>query len=190
VLVALAAPSTVGERVGAWRWAGLALGLGGAALVILARGDITASPLGVVAAAGSVLAISAGTLYERRFGTGEHPVTANLVQYAIAFGVLLPVAYGLERLRLNATPRFGLAVAYLAVGNSLISITLLLAMIRRGEAARVSALFFLVPPLAALIALVVLGERMPALGWIGMAAAAVGVAVATRRSAETAPGSR
>jgi drug/metabolite transporter (DMT)-like permease len=190
VLVALAAPSTVGERVGARRWAGLALGLGGAALVILARGDIIASPLGVAAAAGSVIAISAGTLYERRFGTGGHPVTANLVQYAIAFVVLLPLAYGLERLRLHATPRLGLAVAYLALGNSLISITLLLAMIRRGEAARVSALFFLVPPLAAVIALILLGEAMPVLGWIGMAAAAVGVAVATRRTGEAVPGSR
>jgi len=43
-------------------------------------------------------------------------------------------------------------MANLVLGNSLIATTLLLAMIRHGEAARVSALFFLVPPLAALIA--------------------------------------
>jgi drug/metabolite transporter (DMT)-like permease len=54
-------------------------------------------------------------------------------------------------------------------------------MIRRGDAARVSALFFLVPPLAALIALAILGEAMPPLGWVGMAVAAGGVALATRR---------
>jgi drug/metabolite transporter (DMT)-like permease len=127
-----------------------------------------------------VLAITAGTLYERRFGVDAHPVSANLVQFAIAFLVLLPVAYAVERLRLHPTPRFGAALAYLALANSLISITLLLAMIRRGDAARVSALFFLVPPVAGLIALVVLGERVPPLGWVGMAIAAAGVALATR----------
>lgn len=66
------------------------------------------------------------------------------------------------------------------VANTLVSITLLLAMLRDGEAARVSALFFLVPPLAALIAWAMLGEDLDSLAWAGMAVAAVGVAIATR----------
>jgi drug/metabolite transporter (DMT)-like permease len=66
-------------------------------------------------------------------------------------------------------------------GNSLLAITLLLMMVRRGTASQVSALFFLVPPLAALIAWIVLGASLPALAWAGMVLAAVGVAVATRR---------
>ena len=45
--------------------------------------------------------------------------------------------------------------------NSLLAITLLLTMMRRGTASQVSALFFLVPPLAALIAWIVLGESLP-----------------------------
>ena len=73
------------------------------------------------------------------------------------------------------------SLGYLAVAGSLVSITLLLAMMRRGEASRVSAMFFLVPPLAALIAWALLGEAMPPLAWAGMALAALGVAVATRK---------
>ena len=46
---------------------------------------------------------------------------------------------------------------------------------------RVSALFYLVPPLAALFAWPMLGELMPPLGWAGIALAAVGVALASRR---------
>jgi drug/metabolite transporter (DMT)-like permease len=38
----------------------------------------------------------------------------------------------------------------------------------------------LVPPLAGLMALGVLGEAMPAAGWVGMAIAAAGVLIATR----------
>jgi drug/metabolite transporter (DMT)-like permease len=181
ILVALAAPRVTGERVGVARWTGLALGLAGAAAVIVARGDIRASPLGVLAAVAAACAITAGTLYEQRFGSGRDLLTTSLVQYGLAFLALLPLAYALEGLRLHATPRFGLAVAYLAIGNSLISITLLLAMVRRGEAARVSALFFLVPPLAGLMALALLGEAMPPVAWAGMAVAAAGVMIASRR---------
>ena len=57
-------------------------------------------------------------------------------------------------------------------------------MVRRNEASRVSALFFLVPPLAGLIAWALLGESLPAVAWIGMAVAAAGVAIATRSSQE------
>jgi drug/metabolite transporter (DMT)-like permease len=67
------------------------------------------------------------------------------------------------------------SLAYLVIGNSLIAVSLLLAMIREGEASRVSALFFLVPPVAAVIAWVVLGEAIAALAWPGMVLAALGI---------------
>jgi hypothetical protein len=70
---------------------------------------------------------------------------------------------------------------YLAIGNSLVAVTLLLAMIRRGEASRVSALFFLVPPTAATIAWLLIGESMPPIAWSGMALAAAGVGIANQR---------
>jgi drug/metabolite transporter (DMT)-like permease len=57
--------------------------------------------------------------------------------------------------------------------------TLLLLMIRHGEVSRVSALFFLVPPLAAVIGWLLLGEAMPPLAWVGLALAAAGVALAS-----------
>ena len=74
----------------------------------------------------------------------------------------------------------GLSLLYLIVCTSLIALTLLLMMIRRGEVSRVSALFFLVPPMAALIGWIVLDEQMPPLAWVGLALAAAGVAIATR----------
>jgi drug/metabolite transporter (DMT)-like permease len=74
----------------------------------------------------------------------------------------------------------------LVIANSLIAMTLLLAMIRHREAARVSALFFLVPPTAALIAWALIGEDMPALAWGGTALAALGVALATKQPRATA----
>ena len=182
ILVGLLAPQFVAERVGPARWLGLVLGLIGAAMVIIARSEIeVTSAVGLLCAAGALLSMTAGTLYEKRFGLHHHPVTSNTVQYLVGFLLVLPLALSVERMEVDWTPDFAVALAYLVIGNSLIAVTLLLAMIRHGEAARVSALLFLVPPMAALIAWGLIGEAMPPAAWAGMAVAAAGVALATRK---------
>lgn len=183
VLVALLAPRLAGERVGALRWAGLGVGLLGAAVVIVARSSVEApSTPGLLCAAGGLVAMTIGALYENRFGAGGHPVASNAVQYAVGLAGTLPLALVFGETDVDWTAGFVVSLGYLAIANSLISITLLLAMLRRGEASRVSAMFFLVPPMAALIAWALLGEAMPTLAWGGMALAALGVAVATTRA--------
>jgi drug/metabolite transporter (DMT)-like permease len=181
ILVAVIAPHIAGERVGLWGWIGLGFGLAGAALVILGRSAVEALPIvGVLAAIGSLAGITLGTLYEKRFGVAQHPVTSNAVQYVAGLAVTFPLAWMLEEHAVTWSPPFVLALAYLIVCNSLIAMTLLLMMIRRGEVSRVSALFFLVPPMAAVIGWVLLGEQMPPLAWVGLGLAAAGVALASR----------
>lgn len=183
ILVALAAPRFVGETVGPRVWAGLALGLAGAALVILGRSAVAAENLwGVALTVGALFGITGGTLWEKRHGRGHHPVVANLIQYAVGAVCTLPMALLLEdvtAIRWDGT--FVAVLAYLVLGNSLLAISLLMAMIRAGEVARVSALFYLVPALSALIAWPMLGEAMPPVAWAGMALAGLGVTLANRR---------
>jgi drug/metabolite transporter (DMT)-like permease len=182
LLVALLAGWVANEPTGIRRWAGLALGLAGAVIVIVSRSALgPASIVGILGAVGALFAMGAGTLYEKRFGGDHHPVSANLVQYAVAVAVTVPVAALLEGFRVTWSMDLAGALGYLVLGNSLISMTLLLAMIRRGEAARVSALFFLVPPVAALFAWVVLRESLPAVTWVGMIVSVAGVALASLR---------
>jgi len=181
ILVSLIAPRLVGERVGPLIWLGLALGLAGAITVILARSGIAHEPpLGLLAAVGGLVSITAATLYEKRFGVTTHPVPANLIQYAVGAAFALPLALAVEGMQADWTPQLFYTLAYLVIGNSLVAITLLLAMIRAGEVARVSALFYLVPPLSALFAWPLLGETMPPWAWAGMALAAAGVILARR----------
>jgi drug/metabolite transporter (DMT)-like permease len=181
ILVGLLAPRLAGERVGWLGWLGLALGLAGAAVVIVARSAIeVTSAGGILFTVGGLLGMTAATLYEKRFGINQHPVTSNVVQYAVGLVAVLPVAWAIEDMRVEWTGPFMASLAYLVICNSLIAITLLLAMVRHGEASRVSALFFLVPPGAALIAWATIGEAMPPVAWLGMALAAVGVALVGR----------
>lgn len=184
ILVGLLAPAIAGERVDRVRWLGLGLGATGAAIVILAKSSIDlASPLALLFALLALASMTAGTLWEKRFGTDVHPVTGNAVQYAVGLAVTAPLAFLLEPMHVAWTPGLFGALAYLVIGNSIVAITLLLAMIRHGEASRVSALFFLVPPMTALIALVILGEAIPWMAWPGMLLAASGLYLVMRKSA-------
>lgn len=189
ILVGITAPRWAGEHVGWQRWAGLVLGLIGAAIVITARSNIEPpSLIGIAAAMLGLGGITAASLWEKRFGVTHHPITANLVGYTVGLIGILPFAFALETSQyswnffsdVQWTWEFGAAVAYLVIGNSVIAVGLLLAMIRAGEVSRVSALFFLVPPLAALIAWVLIGEIIPLAAWPGIIIAATGVYIATK----------
>jgi drug/metabolite transporter (DMT)-like permease len=183
ILVALAAPAWVGERVGTWGWVGLGLGLAGAILAILARGNIqAASALGLGLSVVALIGITAGSLWEKRFGRNHHPIASNLIQYAVGFACTLPAAYLFETMQINWQPQFIWVMAYLILGNSLLAMTLYLAMIRAGEVARVSSLFYLAPALAALFAWPILGEAMAPMAWAGMALAGLGIALVARKS--------
>ncbi len=184
ILVGILAPLFAGERTTWLSWLGLLLGLGGSATVIAMRSTIAVeAPLGVGLAVLALAGMTAGTLYEKRLGGGQHPVIANLVQFAVGLAGVLPLAYAFETMRVDWTGEFVGALAYLSIGNSILAISLLLAMIRFGEVSKVSALLYLVPPGAALIAWAALDEVIPPLGWAGMAIAALGVYLATRRRA-------
>lgn len=176
LLVAVLGPLLVGERTGARGWAGLGLGFCGVAITIAGYEQAQHfHAFGVLCAAAALCGMTGGTLYEKRFGVAQHPVTANLVQYVVGFLTTAP--FGLLHFHVVPDVRFAVIVSYLVVANSLIAISLFLAMVRHGRAAQASSLFYLIPPVAAVMAWVVLGEPVPHLAWVGMAVAGLGVAM-------------
>ena len=184
VVVALLAPSVTGDpAVGPRGWAGLGLGLAGAAMVILSGSGLRAGGwLGLLFSVLALLLMAAGALMERRGGRPCHLVTANFVMCGVGLLATLPLALAFETMRVEWSWPFVAGLAYLVLVNSLVSLSLLFLMLRHGEAARVSTVFFLVPPVAAAIAWVVLGAAMTPLAIAGTAVAAAGVAlVALRR---------
>jgi drug/metabolite transporter (DMT)-like permease len=181
ILVGVLAPRLVGERVGARGWVGLLLGLAGAAGVIVARGRMQVDSAGpVLLAIGALIGITAAMLYEKRYGMAQDPVTANLVQYSVGFVFCAPMAALFEHAHVEWNATFAAMLAYLVIGNSLIAITLLLAMTRAGRVSQVASLFLFVPPGAALMSYLILGEVLPTAAWWSMGVAMLGVALAAR----------
>lgn len=179
VLVALLAPAVVGDPpLGARGWLGLLLGMLGAAMVLASGNGLSASGwLGLGFAMLALGVMTGGALLERKSGRSTHPVTANLVMCGVALLASLPVAWLTETMVVEWAPGLFLGLAYLVFVNSLISLTILFTMLRHGEAARASSVFFLVPPLAAFIAWLVLGDEMAWLAIAGTAVAVAGVAL-------------
>lgn len=183
VLVALLAPSLCGDPpVGRRGWAGLGLGLLGAGMVIVSGSGLAAGGwLGLFFAVLALALMAAGALLERRGGRPCHLVTANLVMCLVGLLATLPVAWLTETMRVEWHPEFVAGLAYLVLVNSLVSLSLLFLMLRHGEAAKASTVFFLVPPVAAAIAWAVLGAAMTPLAIAGTAVAAGGVALVVLR---------
>ncbi|WP_424812767.1 DMT family transporter [Roseococcus sp. YIM B11640] len=179
VLVALLAPRVVGDPpVGPKGWLGLGLGLLGAVLVLTSRAGLSASGwTGLFFALIALGTMTGGALMERKARRSADLITANLVMCSVALAATLPLALATETLSVDWAPGFFVGMAYLVFVNSLISLSLLFAMLRHGEAARASSVFFLVPPLAGLIAWAVLGDAMPMQAIAGTAVAALGVAL-------------
>ena len=108
---------------------------------------------------------------------------ALAVQYAAAGLMFAAGAFAFETRVVHWTPQFLFALGYLVLVLSFGAIWLLYFLIRRAAATRVVSLFYLTPPMTALMAWALFGERLPALALLGMAVCVAGVALVNWRAA-------
>jgi drug/metabolite transporter (DMT)-like permease len=182
VLTAAAASPLLGEQVSGRQWFGFALGLIGVALVVSGKLALGAGSLyGYALALVALLCITAGTLYQKRFCSGMDLRTGAVVQFAASAALMLVLAPLLETMQIRWSREFIFALAWLVCVLSLGAITLLFMLIRRGAASRVSSLFYLVPPVTALMAYIAFDERLSPSGAAGMVVTVTGVALVLRR---------
>lgn len=182
ILTALAAGPMLGERVSARQWAGLLLGIAGVAMVLSDRIAFdTGGWNGIALAVMALLSITAGTLYQKRYCPRLDLRTGSVIQFTASGLLLAPLAWLLEGMRIDWTGEFVFALAWLVLVLSCGAISLLFVMIRHGEAARVSSLFYLTPPTTALIAFFVFDERLSLVALGGITVAVTGVALVVSR---------
>src|SRR5262249_44903295 len=168
----------LGERVTPRQWLGLVLGVAGVYLVVHAHTDGGAPPIAWAAVTVSLIGMTIGTLYQKRFRGDIDRRPRFLFHYAapgVVFG-LLAVVLG-ETLRVQWTGEFVVAIAWLVFGLSFGAIWLLYFLIRQQAAARVVSLFYLTPPFTALMAWLMFGEELTPLALAGMAVCVLGVAL-------------
>lgn len=182
----------LGVPVRPLQWAGLALGLVGVVLVLWEKLTTqTGVPLvGLLLAFLALLAITFGTLYQKRFVPPGDLRSGTAWQYAVCTLVYALLVPWLEPMRVNWTGEFIFALAWLVLVLSVGAILLFFTLIRRGSAAGVASLMYLVPPLTALVAWALFDEQLGPLALLGMAVTAAAVALVNRPVPAARPAAR
>ena len=171
----------LGETLSARQWAGFVVGFAGLALTVFKTFNLGELPLfGLLTCLCALLAITFGTIYQKRHTVGIDYRVGALVQFITTAAVAGIVSSMFETGEVDWQPRFILALAWLCFALSLGAISILWILIRRGAAAKVASLFYLVPPVTAVEGYLLFGETLHATQMIGIATTAAGVALINR----------
>jgi len=171
VVGALAGP-VLGERVRMRQWLGLAVGVGGVGLVVAGDAAGGGPLLGYLLVTGGMLALSAGTLLERRWRLAT-PLSDVLTVHCLVSAVVFVVSAAVAgRLVPPATPAFWWAVVWVVVLSTFGGYGCYLLALRRFGATGASTLLYLTPPTTMLWAWAMFDEGVGVLSLVGMLACA------------------
>jgi drug/metabolite transporter (DMT)-like permease len=175
ILTSTLANRWLGERVTPLQWTGLLLGLAGVLLILHDRAMSGEAGWGWLASGVSLVSITLGTLYQRRYCGSIDWRAGNLVQF-IAVAIFFATGAALfEHNVVHWTSEFVLSLIWLAVMLSIGSIGLLYWLIKRSAASSVASLFYLVPAVTSVMAYVLFGERLDGIAIAGMFGCAAAV---------------
>lgn len=181
VLTSTLASRFLGERVTPLQWGGLLLGLVGVGLILHGRPITGDAGWGWLASAASLVSITLGTLYQKRFCGGIDWRAGSLIQQFAALVLLGLGAWAFESNTIVWSMQFVLAVSWLAVVLSIGTVGLLYWLLRRQASSQVASLFYLVPAVTALMAYILFGETLDAVAITGMVACGAAVLVVRGR---------
>ncbi len=183
VAAALLAIPILGERVRPVTVGAFVLALLGTAL--LAGVDPAATTLtGVAMALGAAVLFGLYIVLARRWGRryaldGTLVTIANLVSRGPILLLIELVRAPSELIPASPEPAAVVALLSIAIGSSSTANLMLMASVRRVPAGRASAALLLTPVSSAVIGVVLLGERLPAIGIVGAFLILIGIAVAS-----------
>ena len=186
VATSVAARIFLREQLSRKQIVGVFLGLVGVCAVVVekldaADGGVTTGAM--IAMMVSIFGLTVGTLVQRAFGK-EMPLLRGTATQYLASGVVLAIASGFSeswRFEINSNTVFSMlwAVFVLSLGAVLLMMTLL----ARHTAAKVSSLFFLTPALSTIEGAILFDERLGALALVGLVIAIFGVRMTMQTTA-------
>lgn len=188
VLTALLAAGLLGERVSRVQVAGFVVGVVGVLLVLGSDLAHAGGPVAVLVGCLSMLTLSLGTLGQRWIGAQPDLLWSAAVQFAVSAPPLLVLGWTTEGAwPVTDTRQAIVAVLFLAIVNSIVGLVLLSLLVLRGGSGAAASLFFLSPPVTAVLAWLVLDETLSVTQLVGLVVAVVGVGAATRTRRAPAP---
>lgn len=172
------------EKIRNMQWLGIALGMAGVATVVWPKIGGAIPVVGLVSCSVAVVAISVGTIIQKHHSGSIDLLAGNSIQAvaaALFYGILLLVV---EPYTLEWTLEVSLAMAWSTLAVSLGAITILMMLVRKDQMAATSSLFFMAPPVAAVMGYLAFGEELGPSGIAGFVIASLGVWMVIRYKRE------
>jgi drug/metabolite transporter (DMT)-like permease len=166
------------EKLKPRQWVGVMLGLAGVVLVVWHKIDIREVAAGSLAGTLIALAaVTAATLYQRKFSPKADLKAASVVQFAVSLAVLAPLAVAFEGFAVRWAWQMWLSIAFLVIFASILAVNALYLLMRHGEATRVASMMYLPPVFAVVLEAALFGVVPSGLALAGIAVTCAGVAL-------------
>jgi drug/metabolite transporter (DMT)-like permease len=175
VLVSIVAVKVLGEQLRIRQVAGLLIGFVGVVLVLGPSIDAQIPSAAIMAILVALVGSTTATLLQKKLGVDIPLISGTAYQYLFSGCILGIIAVTTQETTIIWTLRFTAAFIWLILVLSVGAILLLLWLLNSGSAAKVSSLLYLVPPVAAVEAFFLFGEKVNAQGFLGIGVTALGV---------------
>jgi drug/metabolite transporter (DMT)-like permease len=175
VLVSVFAVKVLGEQLRLRQVIGLLIGLIGVILVLGPSIDAQIPAPAIIAILTALIGSTSATLLQKKMGSDIPLLSGTAYQYLFSGCILGIIAMATQETTINWTLRFTVAFIWLILVLSVGAILLLLWLLNSGSAAKVSSLFYLVPPATAIEAFFLFGEKVNTQGFLGIGITALGV---------------
>jgi drug/metabolite transporter (DMT)-like permease len=181
ILTNILAGPILNENV-TWRqWIGVLLGFFGAVLVLGFDIGSSLPTIGVVAAFVSLLSVTAATLWQKKIGMNLPLPVSNMYQAIGGFLFHIFVLLFFEKPFIHFTSSFIIAMSHQVFLVSFGAFSILMFLLNKGSASKTVTLFFLVPPVTAIMAWAFLGEILSLIDIAGLLITTLGVYIATHK---------
>ena len=186
IITAFLALIFLSENIRRVQWLGIATGMAGVIMVIYPRLGGAIPLIGLISCLVAVNAMSVGTIIQKRYLGQVDLVAGNTLQAIAAAGFYGLLLMTVETYYLEWTLEVTLSMIWIITTVSIGAITILMILIRSGQMAATSSLFFMVPPVSALMGYFFFGETLGIIGMIGVAVASFGVWLVNKPAKEGA----
>ena len=175
VLVSIFAVKVLGEQLRIRQVAGLLIGFVGVVLVLGPSIDAQIPSAAIMAILVALIGSTTATLLQKKLGADIPLISGTAYQYLFSGCILGIIAVTTQETTIIWTLRFTIAFIWLILVLSVGAVLLLLWLLNSGSAAKVSSLLYLVPPVAAVEAFFLFGEKVNTQGFLGIGVTALGV---------------
>ena len=181
ILTNILAGPILNEKITWKQWIGIMLGFLGTFLVLGLDINNTIPLKGLIATMVALVAATTGTLWQKKLSLNLPLSVSNFYQALGASLFLFIIMLVFEDYFINLNLQFILPMSWQIIAVSFGAFTILMYLIKVGSAGKTSSLFFLIPPVSALMSWFFLNENITYYDIFGLIICSLGVFIATRK---------